>query len=187
MSLQLNFSICSSGDCSSITFTETTGEYDAVSNVGGWNGGGNGDIADFHYSLIEFYNSDGDLVDSVSYTNEFFPTSNDEYTKTLSITLPDGVYTIVYTVQEDEGSGITHTKTIQQAFWCNIECCVKQMGLDIDVECDCSVDAIAEFNRAYALLKGLQYSAGCGNITRFESILAVLQKICNNSNCSNCN
>ena len=91
MALALNFSVCISGDCSSVTFTETTGVYNATSNTGGWTGGGNPDIADYHYSLIEFYNSDGDLVSSVDYTNEFFPTSNDEYTKTLSIELPDGV------------------------------------------------------------------------------------------------
>lgn len=163
---------------------DLTGAYDATDNPTGW-GSPNADIADYHYAKIEFF-LNGTLVQSFDFDNTTFPTTDIDFTYNLPAALADGVYTIVYTVQEDNGTGNMVNKTIYQSFYCNVECCVMSMLSSIDVECDCSNDMIDKFNQAYALLKGLKYASGCGNVTNFNNILAQLQKLCKNSNCQNC-
>lgn len=188
MALELNFSVCQAGDCESVIFIELTGGYNELSNPRGW-GNPNVAIADYHYAKVEFFlNGTGSAVHTATFDDELFPTTDTEFEYEIPVTLADGWYSIVYTVQTAEGvTAEQYTKTIYQSFYCNVRCCVMSMLDGIDVECDCSHDAIEAFNKAYVLLKGLQYASGCGNLTNFNNILAQLQKLCLNSNCQNCN
>lgn len=186
MALKLRFNVCQAGDCSGVTFTETTGIYDAISNLLGW-GTPNVALSSYEYAKIEFF-LDGVLVHTSEFDdNGILPSNNDEFSYDIDVALADGVYTIVYTVQIDADTTTdSYSTTIYQSFFCNAKCCVMSMLNDIDVDCDCSEDTIERFNQAYALLKGLEYASGCGNISNFNNILAQINKICANSNCQNC-
>ena len=61
------------------------------------------------------------------------------------------------------------------------------MFANLDLDCDgCNEDKMNKALKAYALLKGLIYSANCGNSTYFNNILTQVNKLCLNTNCQNC-
>lgn len=187
MALELDFSICQLGDCESVKLKELTGAYNAITNTTGW-GAPNVEIANYLYAKVEFFlNGTGDAVYTAEFSNELFPTTDTDFEYEIPVSLTDGWYSIVYTVQTAEGvTTAEYTKTIYQSFYCNVKCCVMSMLDGIDLDCDCSNDTIDKFNRAYALLVGLEKASGCGNLTNFTNILTELQKICLNNNCQNC-
>lgn len=182
--LQLSFNICQKSDCSIIEFTETTGIYNVTTNPTGW-GTPNASIGSYAYSKLEFFDSTNTLVKTFELYPDF-PTTNTLFSKELVYDIPDGLYRIVYTVRETKTTGTSYSTTIQQGFYCNVKCCVLSMIKDIDIDCGCSDHKLDNYNKAYALLQGLIYAACCGNITQFNNILGVLQKICLNKNCKNC-
>lgn len=184
--LQLDFIICQKGDCSVIDFSETTGLYNVTSNPTGWGTSVttvNPDIALYKYSKLEFFNSAGTLVKTFELYPDF-PTFDTAFKKSLTIDFPDGIYRIVYTVKEDKNSSTSYTKEIQQAFLCNVQCCVKSMVKNIDFDCKCSDKASDEYIKAFVLLQGLICAANCGNISQFNNILGVLEKICKAKKCN---
>jgi len=184
MSTKLNFSICQSSDCKSLVFKDLTGTYNNPNNLTGW-GSPNEDIADYHYSKIEFFLS-GVLIKTFEFFNITFPTNDTSFKYTLPYAIADGIYTIKYTVLEDADSISGLTISTQQAFYCNTKCCVQSMFKDIDHTCDCSKDKIEKAKEAWVLYKGLEANSGCGNIPYFNNVLAQVNKACKNSNCSNC-
>ena len=93
------------------------------------------------------------------------------------------MYTFVYSVTT---TNATYTQTIYVPFTCQVQCCVYSMFKDLDAGCDCCDEDRNTMIKAYLLLKGLQYAGNCGNVTEFQSILSELQKICTQSNCSEC-
>ncbi len=195
--LVLDFTICENSTCTEFTFSELTGTYNATTNPTGW-GTPNADITDFHSATLEITLPDGTTTYSIdlSATTPAFPvdtlTSNQvtfdmsNIGGTAGNSIPDGVYTFVYTVQEDPGTGISYTQTITVAFYCQVSCCVYSMFKDLDIECDCCDDDRKRITDAYLMLKGLIYNANCGNIPQFNSILEELQRLCTNNNCQNC-
>ncbi len=186
--LQLSFNICQKSDCSIIEFNETTGLYNITSNPGGWGGPFstvNPDITLYHYSKLEFFDQSNTLIKLFEFYPEF-PTSDTNFIKELDYAIPDGIYRIIYTVRETKTSGTSYSSTIQQAFYCNVRCCVFSMIKDIDIDCACLSKKLEEYNRAYALLQGLIKASCCGNVSQFNNILAILQKICLNKNCKDC-
>lgn len=188
MSLALNFSVCQVGDCKSLILKELTGFYGDGYGTSptGW-GTPNPVITDYNFAKFEFYLNGTTLVKTISFTNETFPSDDTSFEYEADETLDDGWYRIVYTVQTEEGvTTDQYTKTIFQSFYCNIKCCLWTMYDNIDLDCDCSKDKIEEFNKAWFLFKGLERNSKCGNTTKFNNILVQLQKICLNSNCSNC-
>lgn len=184
--LKLDFDICQKSDCSGIKFTETTGLYNVSTNPTGWGTSfntTNPDIATFQYSKLEFYDSGNNLITTLELYPDF-PSSDITFTKELDLDIDDGIYKVVYTVRETKTTGISYTAEAQVAFYCKVNCCIMSMIKDIDPCCNCSHNALDKFNQAYALLQGLK--CNCGNITQFNNILKVLQKICKNTNCKNC-
>lgn len=191
MALQLNFEICQSSTCDTLTFVETTGAYNATSNPTGW-GAPNDTIASATSADLTITLASGNsyTIDLLATTH--FPTddttfeyelTNSDFGYTDGAKIDDQIITFTYTVV---ANGTTYTQNYKQAFYCQVQCCVLSMFADIDVECDCSKDKIDNALKAYALLKGLIYSGNCGNTTYFNNILAQLQKLCLNNNCQNC-
>lgn len=190
MSVILQFEICQSSDCSSLTFVETTGAYNDTTNPNGW-GTPNEDTTDAVSAVLTVTLESGSTY-NIDLFSDGFPTTSDtiEYLiDPVDIGMKDGgkltdqIITFTYTVVTGT---TTYTQNIQQAFYCQVQCCVLSMFVGLDVECDCSIDQINNALKSYALLKGLIYSANCGNKTNFNNILAQLQKLCLNNNCQNC-
>lgn len=191
MSVNLSFEICQSSDCTKLTFVETTGSYNAISNTGGW-GTPNEDHTDAETAVLTVLLASGNTYTIDLFDTGYFPTDNTQFEFDLTnedfgyisgSAIDDQIINFTYTVTTATS---IYTANYQQAFYCQVQCCVMSMFADIDVDCDCSKDKIDSALQAYALLKGLIYSANCGNKTYFNNILAQLNKLCLNSNCQNC-
>jgi hypothetical protein len=191
MALQLDFEICQSSTCDTLTFVETTGAYNATSNTTGW-GAPNATLASVTSAELTITLASGNSYTIDLLATTFFPTTDNTFELQLKNSdfgyvdgakIDDQIITFTYTVIADD---VTYTQNYKQAFYCQVQCCVLSMFADIDVECDCSKDKIDNALKAYALLKGLIYSGNCGNTTYFNNILAQLQKLCLNNNCASC-
>lgn len=192
MSLQLKFSICQTSSCSKLIFKETTGIYNVSTNPTGW-GAPNATIGTATSAIltITLGNSLSYNIDLFATTN--FPTSdktfeyeitNEDIGYITGVAIPDQIIDFKYTVI---ANSITYTQNYKQAFYCNVNCCVNSMFKNLDVNCDTCDKQIKQTSiDAFLMLKGLIYSANSGNISNFNNDLATLQKICKNSNCSNC-
>ena len=190
MAVVLSFEICQSNDCKTLTFVETTGAY-ALTNITGW-GTPNEDTTAATSATLVITPPSGVVYSIDLFALSDFPKSDTTFEYELDETslgltasskYPDGIYHFTYTVVTDS---TTYTQQITQAFYCQVQCCVYSMFKDLDVTCDCSLELKTKAIDAYLLLKGLMYSANCGNTTNFNAELATLQKICLNNECQNC-
>ena len=190
MALVLNFEICQTADCKTFTFTETTGVYNASTNPTGW--GAPNPLTSNATSATLAINIAGGTVYTLNLFTSSFPSSVSslEYDVTASLIggasgakITDGIYTFVYTVV---ASGVTYTQTIIKGIYCQVQCCVYSMFKSLVSTCDCNATEKERALDAFILLKGLITSTASGNTTNFNTDLAVLQKMCLNSNCTNC-
>lgn len=193
MSVVLSFELCEGSSCNTLEFKETTGAYSGT-NPNGWTS-----VINYATSATLVITNPAGLplptIDLFSLSPSF-PTINENEGYLIPMTslglpstasMTDGVWSFLYTVTTDDGEEVvTYTQTVTQGFYCQVECCVNSMFKDIDVECDCNKDLLDKSLKAYLMLKGLEYSSNCGNISEFNAQLAILQKMCKNSNCSNC-
>jgi len=191
MSVILSFEICQSGGCNSLIFKETTGAYNAETNPNGWTDAElvNPTVADLTILQADGTSSTIDLLATGDFPTtdttleyEILPTqigysSDDDQ-------ILDQIITFTYTVTTDTG---TYTQVISQAFYCQVQCCVNTMFVDLDFDCECQKDQIDLALKAFAMLQGLKQASGCGNVSNFNNILAQLNKLCANSSCSACN
>lgn len=190
MALQLSFQICQSNTCDALTFVETTGAYSAT-NLTGW-GAPNVALADATSAILTITLASGNIYTIDLLATTYFPTddrtfeyelTNSDFGYTDGGKITDQLITFTYTVIAD---GTTYTQTIRQGFYCQVQCCVYSMFKDLNVTCDSCSQSKTKAIDAYLLLKGLMYSANCGNTTNFNSQLATLQKLCLGSSCQNC-
>jgi len=192
MAVALSFRLDQSTNCKNLTFYETTGAY-SVTNTTGW-GAPNEATSDALTATLLITPPTGTATTLNLLSLGTYPKSDSTIGYTITPTalglsstsqLSDGIYTFKYTVTTALN---TYTQTIQQALTCQVQCCVYSMLNSIDLTCSgCSDQQIKEFNKAYIILKGLVYSGGCGEISTFNKNIAILQKLCNQTNCQNCN
>lgn len=187
-------SICQSSNCKGLTFVETTGAYNATYNLNGW-GAPNRTTAMATAAVLTVTNPAGTAYNIDLFATGNFPTTNDSLEYEIDVTdigltegdeIPDGIYKFKYTVTTVSGTTVVYSTTIYHAFYCQVQCCIHSMFKDIDVECDCSATQIEQATKGLVLLKGLTSAANCGNVTEFNTILAQLEKICLNVDCSTC-
>lgn len=189
MATVAQFSVCQDAKtCSSLTFNDTTGAYSAT-NLEGY-GSPNETISGATATLAVTLAS-GDI-----YTIALggFPTTDKELEFIISATdlgyasnekIADQIMSFTYTVTYASGNVITQTKAI--AFYCQATCCVNSMFFDYDVNCmDCIRESEARSRKAWTLLQGLKHSSLSADTTTFNKTLAQLNKLCLNSECSNC-
>jgi len=188
MALQLSFTTCENKSCSSLEFKELTGAY-SVDNPNGW-GAPNSVIAGATATLkVTLANGNATVL-----TMDNFPTTDTSQVFTIDAEdigysagdqIPDQIISLLYTVTLADTNKVTQTQDV--ALYCQTECCVSKMFLDIDVDCeDCISSLEGNATKAYTLLQGLKFSAGCGNATVFNKTLTYLQKICTYAGCTNC-
>ena len=208
MALVLNFKICNKS-CTKLVFTETTGVY-SPSNTGGWETP-NAAIASATSATLAIYNNSNTLLTTLDLFTTGLPNPDDtttthnwpnsSYSATAynsyqglitntdlipltTDTIPDGVYTYVYTVVADE---VTYTKTKYFFNFCNVECCVDKLFAKIpDSDTCCDSTAALKAIRANSLLLALKKAAECYQKERFARLLRILQNICTGNACD-CN
>ena len=185
----LLFDICEPSNCVSLVFNDTTGAYDADNNSTGY-GTPNSVIAGAT-SILTI--TKADLTSYTISLPSTFPTVDKtlEYTIQASVIgypssqIDDQIITAVYTVTLADTTVLTQTKTF--ALYGKVKCCVESMFIDLDIDCeDCMKSLGSRNTNAYLMLKGLEYSAGCGNTTVFNKTLTQLKKICGNTDCQSC-
>ena len=193
MSVILSFELCEGSTCNTLKFSETTGAY-SLTNLNGW-GVETETIASATSATLTI-TAPGSTTASTPIDlfalSPSFPTitTTQEYSIPMTslglastASMTDGVWYFLYTVV---ANGITFKQTVTQAFYCQVECCVKSMFKDLDYDCDCSKEGLVKADKAWLMLQGLKYSANSGNKDSFNKDLALLQKICKNSDCNNC-
>jgi hypothetical protein len=173
--------------CSSIVFSDTTGAYSA-DNLNGYNAP-NEDITSAT-AYLDITKPDNTIkritltgFPTIVTTKEFIITGEDlDYSDGIIL---DGLYTFEYVVTTLLGTVIRQIQT--QGFYCNVDCCVKTMFLDINVDCNDCIKSIEQNSiKAFIMLQGLKYSLNCNKPTTFSNTLLQLNKLCTSSNCSSC-
>jgi len=184
--------VCSGNNCDKLTFTDITGLYNASNNTEGW---GTSELSgvtidDLRKVTITIKDLDGDelyvltIFDSEASISQYPSDALDEMEfNDYSISLPDGIYQIVYNVDVTEESG--HTVNDYTNYFLQ-DCAAKNCVQDLWVAffsspCDTSDEAAKE---AESLLYGLQASFECHNIQEAAKILSTLNKICKINNCN---
>lgn len=204
-SLQPNISVCQTKNCKNIVLTETTGEYNATTNTGGWSSpetSSNPDSSNVTRTVIDItvpsgttYTFDTDEVapgiipfPDPTGTEEFVLLSS-QLGKSTDEKLDDGEYTITLTFYGDISTN-TYTETVTKKFifTCQTRCCADSLFHDAaQSDCtDCKKPKIDKALEVESLLKQIDYAASCGKINMAKKFLAKAQWICNNSNCINC-
>ena len=189
MAVLLNFSVCSSSDCTELTFIETTGAYSSA-NATGW--GSPNELTSDATAATLAITTPAATTTTLNIIS-LFPqsVSNIEYIITLAsvgytavTAFPNGIYTFVYTVTT---STTTYTQTKRILIYCQAACCVWGMFAEIaDSDCDCETSKIDDALEAWAYYKALVYAASCGPETKFTNLLTILDDICNNEHCDSC-
>lgn len=192
MSVVLSFEICQESNCSGLSFKEITGIYNASSNATGW-GAPNELTSDALTAVLTITMASGTIYTIDLFATGNFPSSdtgfiynisNTDIGLTLTDELPDQIITFLYTVTT---ATTTYTQSIKQSFYCQVNCCVNSMFLDLDFECSSCNKDIDSALIAFAMLQGLKYNSNCGNEDEFNNILAQLNKKCAGSSCTSCN
>lgn len=196
MALVLKFDICPIGNCRGFTFTETTGAYNATTNLTGW-GSPNPLTSNATAATIGVFKPGNTTTTADLTINLFalipnFPTTSSTQTYTITNTalgytgrVVDGVWKFVYTVTTLESAVVkVYQQTIQRTTYCNAKCCVDGLFGEIeDFECDCMEAQISKAHTAFAIYRSMVSAASCGNITKFNKLKSTLERMCNNQDC----
>lgn len=188
MAITTSFTVCQSSNCATISFNETTGAYSGDNPTG--YGAPNDTIVAATSTLIVTL-ADGSTT---TFIPSGFPTVDPTKVFTISASdlgynsgdqIEDQIISFEYRVITDQASDIRQINS--QAFYCQVNCCVTSMFIDLDLDCADCLDTLGDrASKAYLMLKGLEYSAACGNTTTFNKTLSQLQKLCKNSKCTSC-
>jgi hypothetical protein len=193
MALIPTISVCLDSACDTITITETTGIYDASSNVGGY-GAPNIATSDIDSAVLTII-SPSEQTYTINLFDNSFPSSNTSYSYEIPMSelgnrtsIEDGYWQITYTLVD---GGTTYTANGSKVFFCNAKCCVARLLAAIEPdECDCNeqnIKRIENYTKARTFLSSLENAANCFNIDRFDTIKAILDKLCRNTSCKTCN
>jgi len=195
MALIPKIKMCLASDCSTLTFSELTGAYNATTNTGGY-GATNSDIIDIVQATLTVIDPSDNSYTIDMYITGDFPTTNTDFTYTINLedidktSIEDGYWQFIYTVLDDDTDTVYSTTT-SYYFYCNSECCVSKLLTSIDIEASCSDkinnDKIKNYNKARILLESLKNAGRCFNTSAFDNIKSLISKICKNTNCKTCN
>jgi hypothetical protein len=192
-------SACLNG-CTGITINDTTGFYNSVTNIYGWNGGptlwktalgGDPHVAAATISI----SLNGGVPITVNVLNKVqesvFPDFElYQYTPVNStgsaFTLADGYYNIVYTLTDE--AGLTYTTDTTFVVYCNVACCVSKLAARVaDELCNnCDSEAYNDFLIADGMLQALKATAESLGTQEFTKLLNKLQKLCNQTSAGGC-
>ena len=188
MGLQLDFNLRESDNTKELSFTDTTGTYNAVSNPGGF-GSPNDLTSDATIVELKITPPGGtEVIIDMLIPASGFPTTNKELEYIIKsqdlglgtdADLPDGIWSITYEITTPGETSVV--SSIQKIFISGqARCCVNNLFCDVDL-CDCDGTQLAQALEASAYLKVARACAGCGNDTKFLQTLEIIKNYCNKS------
>jgi hypothetical protein len=192
-------SACLNG-CTGITFNDTTGFYNSVTNPYGWNNGvtlwkNQIDGSPYVTAATIGISLNGGVATSVSVLDKIqdsvFPDFElYQYTPVDStgsnFTLADGYYTIVYTITDNNEN--TYVVDTTFVVYCNVACCVANKAAAVAAELcnDCDSQAYEDFLLADGILQALKATAESLGTAEFTKLLNKLQRLCGTSTTGGC-
>lgn len=189
MALEVSTTTDLSRDGKTITFTETTGAYNAITNPTGYSAP-NPPISDMIAATLVVTAPDGIEYEFDLFTEGFPNSTNPTFEITADMiggvednTIIDGLYTFVYTVTE---SGPVFYSFIDKvAFYHNIKCCVFKAITNVEaIDCNCSDSSMKYTVEMWALYQSLVANAEHGFEERINILIEGLTKLCNNQPCN---
>lgn len=173
MALSPLFTISNDCNWDALTFTETTGAYDVSTNIGGY-GTPNAATGDVTATTLAISNLTSDVdFDSITTISA---SSSDAETEILltdltvegvaqfTTNITDGVYEFIWTVV---ASGVTYTYTVRKLFLPELCGMLNEKALTI-TSCKCKDAYANKWLYGFALVKSLEGSAICGDLTAFS-------------------
>lgn len=206
MALIPKLQFCLNNSCSELLISETTGAYNALTNVGGY-GAPNPELVEvLGYTLTITDPNDVEYtIDLFGVGIGYFPTTDSTIEYSIPLTslgnrtvIEDGYWQFSWEVTglidnfPDPGTNFTATGNSASYFTCNAECCVAALLAKIDIdedECNCNDNSknIMNYLKAKAFLESLKNAAFCGKLTLFNTIQSAITKLCNKTDCKTCN
>ncbi len=194
MALTPTIVLCVQSGCTELTFSETTGAYDSVTNTGGY-GSPNINIADVANAVLRITSPDDTICDIDVKDLSDFPTTNEDFEYSIDLadledrtSIEDGYWQFSYRVTD--GASTLYEGTKAYFFYCNSNCCVERLlaGIEVD-ECMCSESTskkIENYTLARTMLQSLKAASSCSNVTNFNKIKTLLAKLCRSTGCKTC-
>lgn len=193
MATVLNFTIEQTDNAKELIFKETTGAYDGSNNTDGWGTPNEltsdavtvtlsvtkpGDSAATDYTSTEI---SGLGSYPTTDTGAELPLTTDDLGGSSDVKHTDGIYTFTYTIV----TGTTTYTTTHKVFVSGqVRCCVYEMLANVDeVDCDCDSTEKAYALEAFTFYRSLIANASCGNETKYTSLLALTNKLCESNKC----
>jgi len=190
-------SACLNG-CTGITFNDTTGFYNSVTNPYGWND----DLTLWKTNVDSPYvtaatisiSLNGGVATPINVLNKIqqsiFPEFElYQYTPvdtSGNFNLADGYYTITYTITDSNEN--VYTTDIVFVVYCNVACCVANKAAAVANELcnDCDSQAYEDFLLADGILQALKATAESLGTAEFTKLLNKLQKLCGTATTGGC-
>jgi hypothetical protein len=191
-------SSCLNG-CTGITFNDTTGYYNSVTNPYGWNDGATlwktalgGDPHVIAATIsISLNGGEATTVNVLNKIQESIFPEFELYQYTPvdtggNFNLSDGYYNIVYTITDSNED--TYTADTTFVVYCNVACCVANKAAAVAAELcnDCDSQAYEDFLLADGILQALKATAESLGTAEFTKLLNKLQKLCGTATTGGC-
>lgn len=192
--LVLKYELVQSTDCKSFSFKETTGAYDATTNLTGW-GFPNATIGDITEASLSITKADGTITtwDSAS-TPPFYPSfPTDDNTDLFEITnemlgldadteITDWIPYFTYTVTPSVDDPITTSQYLLVE--CNTICCDNTLCAAVVLGgCACGNKSLDLSLEVHGFRLALENAVNCEKITEANQILTYLQRLCTSNGC----
>ena len=187
--LTLKYDLCVINGCTQLQFSENTGIY-TLANPGGW-GTPNIEIGNVVTATLLIKGPDG-VEYTIDLTIGNLPSNIVGFSYNIPlvsmgspITITDGQWYFVYTVIDD--NDVEYSTTVNKYFTCNTKCCISNMLAKVNTCDSCPKDDSEElYNKAKTMFDSLENAAECGDLTTFNSIKKIIDKLCLNSGCKTC-
>lgn len=187
-------------NCSTVNLIEDTGIYVALNNIGGW-GTPNIDTDAIVSATVKIQSVAGALLQTITLKD----TSVDYYSGAVTSPVPssftilseetwnqlDGIYEIVYTVNDGTTNYINETQ--HELFLCKLCACKESLVSKLVKECDAQkLKGLKEnLDQIEIFMYGIQTAFACGNFTQATTILTNATSYCQivsdcNCGCSDC-
>lgn len=185
-----------SHDGTELQVTETTGAYDLVTNPYGWGAPGALLIGDVDSSNIKIQNlsSTDATVYTIDSTGDFpndtldsIVITNDQIGGIAGDRIPDGVYSLEYTVVVDSDRNCLAPLRKHFLVCYEAEKCISNLVANLKVkDCCCNCDEVNQVLTAFMYFKALKYAGCTGSVSRANELLKALSTMCANINCEDC-
>ena len=173
MALIPKFTISNACNWDSLTHTQTTGEYDANDNVGGF-GSPNTAVGDVTATSLAISNLtdtvDYDAITTISAASSTTATTIAladllvDGVEAFTTNITDGVYEFVWTITAGSSS---YNYTVRKLFLPELCGLLAEKMITITT-CKCKNDYVSKWLYGFALVKSLEGSAICGDLTAFQ-------------------